>query len=69
METNDDDNLTDNIRLVKEEDSRYAEKWKIVTTCPFCGEDTVKLDGDYDRMRLLHICTNDDCDEEEPPST
>jgi len=67
METNDDDNLTDNIRLVKEEDSRYAEKWKIVTTCPFCGEDTVKLDGDYDRMRLLHICTNDDCDEEELP--
>jgi len=29
--------------------------------------DTVKLDGDYDRMRLLHICTNDDCDEEELP--
>ncbi len=67
METDEDGNLTDNISLVKEEDSRYAEKWKIVTTCPFCGEDAVKLDGDYDQMRLLHICTNDDCDEEELP--
>ena len=67
METDEDDNLTDNISLVKEEGSRYAEKWKIVTTCPFCGEDAVELDGDYDRMRLLHICTNDDCDEEELP--
>ena len=67
METDEDGNLTDNISLVKEDDSRYAEKWKIVTTCPFCGEDTVELDGDYDRMRLLHICRNDDCDEEELP--
>lgn len=67
METDDDGNLTDNIGLVKEEDSRYAEKWKIITTCPFCGEDSVELDGDYDRMRLLHRCTNDDCDENELP--
>ena len=67
METDEDGNLTDNISLVKEENSRYTEKWKIVTTCPFCGEDDVELDGDYDRMRLLHICTNDDCDEEELP--
>jgi hypothetical protein len=67
METDEDGNLTDNISLVKEEDSRYAEKWKIVTTCPFCGEDDVKLDGDYDRMRLHHICTNGDCDEKELP--
>lgn len=67
METDDDGNLTDNIGLVMEEDSRYAEKWKIVTTCPFCGEDSVELDGDYDRMRLLHRCTNDECDEDELP--
>jgi hypothetical protein len=67
METDDDDNLTDNIELVKEEDSRYAEKWKIVTTCPFCGEESVELDGDYDRMRLLHRCTNGECSEDELP--
>lgn len=67
METDEDGNLTDNIGLVQEEDSRYAEKWKIVTTCPFCGEDSIELDGDYDRMRLLHLCTNSDCDEEELP--
>lgn len=33
----------------------------IITRCPFCGSDKMLIDGDKDRIRLMHRCLNDGC--------
>jgi hypothetical protein len=48
------------------EDPGQAEKFKIISKCPFCNQDSVKIVGDLERLRILHICTNEDCREEIP---
>ena len=48
-------------------DQQYKKEWLIVSECPFCGEETVEIDGDLERMRILHRCTNGDCSEDELP--
>jgi len=45
-----------------------ADKWLIIRNCPFChGADSVRIKGDPDRLRILHICTNPNCLEDELP--
>ncbi len=36
------------------------EKYLVISKCPFCGSE-VKLKGDADTLRILHICTNKEC--------
>ncbi|MFC1722912.1 helicase-related protein, partial [Nanoarchaeota archaeon] len=50
-------NAEDNIKLVNEVDN---EKFMVIDKCPFCGN-AVKLVGDSDTLRILHICTNKEC--------
>lgn len=45
------------------DDSESQEKWLILPECPFCGERTVKVTGDVSRRRILHVCTNPECEE------
>ncbi|WP_008526922.1 helicase-related protein [Halorhabdus tiamatea] len=38
-----------------------------VDECPFCQKETVEITGDRERGRIIHQCTNDNCDEHELP--
>ena len=55
-----------NVRRAKE-DEEYKKEWLIVSECPFCGEDSVEVDGDLESMRILHRCTAEGCSEDELP--
>lgn len=33
----------------------------ILSECPFCGEESVEIDGDHERARVYHRCTNAEC--------
>ncbi len=47
----------DNIKLVNEID---PNKYLVISKCPFCGS-KVNLRGDYETIRILHVCSNKDC--------
>lgn len=55
----------DEISLVNTDPDKQ-EKYKIVSKCPFCGKNTVKLIGDLQSLRIIHKCTNPECGEEIP---
>ena len=42
-------------------DSDMRQRWKRVVTCPVCRTDTVRVDFDSDRIRVMHRCTNEQC--------
>ncbi|KOX95422.1 helicase-related protein [Halorubrum tropicale] len=60
----DGDDGTNFVRLARESEE-HQQKWLTVPECPFCNEDTVEVTGDLDRMRIIHQCTNPDCNEVE----
>ena len=47
-------------------DPGLQEKYKIISRCPFCGEESITIRGDTDSLRIIHKCTNSDCEEEVP---
>ena len=48
------------------EDGGQAEKVKIISKCPFCGKESIKVIGDLENLRIRHVCVNDECKEEIP---
>jgi len=42
-------------------DSRARQRWKRVVRCPACRTNTITIDFDPDRVRLIHRCTNPSC--------
>lgn len=52
------------VRLAKESEE-HKDKWLIVPECPFCGEESVEITGDLERLRIVHECTNPECEEVE----
>ncbi len=44
-------------------DEEFKSSVKYVSNCPFCGEDSVIIDGDLEQGRILHKCENPECDE------
>jgi hypothetical protein len=53
---------TNNIQKAQE-DEEFQKSVKYVTTCPFCGEKEVSIDGDLEQGRIVHQCENPDCEE------
>lgn len=56
------DEDTNNVALAAESEE-HQRKWLIVPSCPYCGEESVEVTGDLDRLRIVHQCTNEDCRE------
>lgn len=54
-----DDN---NARRARDDDDAKRD-WRFVSKCPFCQEKSVEVTGDTDAQRIIHQCTNPDCDE------
>jgi hypothetical protein len=44
-------------------DDAYAEDLLILSRCPFCGEESLSVDGLPDELRIVHRCHNPDCSE------
>ena len=38
-----------------------GKKWQIIQICPFCGNSTIKIKSDKERIRLMHFCVNEGC--------
>lgn len=36
-------------------------EYLILSECPFCGKESVEIDGDHERARIDHICNNTAC--------
>jgi superfamily II DNA/RNA helicase len=34
----------------------FGKKWQILQICPFCGNSTIKIKADQERIRLIHFC-------------
>lgn len=49
------------ISWAKVTDYKARQQWKRVVRCPSCRTDTVVVDFDQVRVRLLHKCTNHSC--------
>jgi hypothetical protein len=47
--------------IINGEDEK--EKYKIISTCPFCGKNEVELEGDLKKLRIYHVCKNPNCSE------
>jgi len=47
------------------DDEEKQEEWLIVSECPYCGQDSVEVHGDEQRLRIIHRCTNEECPEVE----
>ncbi|WP_227134788.1 helicase-related protein, partial [Halorubellus salinus] len=45
------------------EDDEAKDEWLTVPECPYCGNESVEITGDLERMRIIHECRNPDCDE------
>lgn len=48
-------------------DEDYKEEMLHLEECPFCGEKSVIVDGDPVQGRIVHRCTDPDCDEDVLP--
>jgi hypothetical protein len=57
-----DGRVINNAERARDQDE-YKEQWLTITECPFCGEESVEVDGDIDALRVVHKCTNPDCSE------
>ncbi len=44
-------------------DDAYAEDLLVLSRCPFCGEESLSVDGLPDELRIVHRCHNPDCSE------
>ncbi|WGO96555.1 DEAD/DEAH box helicase [Saccharophagus degradans] len=43
-------------------DVKKMTTWQFIQDCPYCkAENSVVMRKDYERARLLHVCTNSDC--------
>ena len=38
-----------------------GKKWQIIQTCPFCGNSTINIKADRERIRLVHFCESEGC--------
>jgi len=58
-----DYDLEDNIKNAIESPSNEEEEhdFLIVTECPFCEKESVDIDGDHEKARVYHKCTNEEC--------
>jgi len=61
------DNNTPNTMSTKEY-ARYRgmtqtqrDEHRVLDVCPFCGKETVHINADENRARLIHYCDNPDC--------
>ncbi|KYH24576.1 hypothetical protein HAPAU_35590 [Halalkalicoccus paucihalophilus] len=59
-----DSNGANNARKARDNKEKQ-EDWLIVSECPYCGEDSVEVTGDEQRLRIVHQCTNSECPEVE----
>ena len=50
-----------------QQDEEVQENLLYVDECPFCREEQVEITGDRERGRIIHQCTNGECDEDELP--
>lgn len=57
-----DSDGANNVRKARD-DEQKQEDWLIVSECPFCGEESVEITGDENRLRIIHRCTNSACSE------
>ncbi|MFC7257468.1 hypothetical protein [Haloplanus litoreus] len=48
-------------------DEDYKEEMLHLEECPFCGEKSIIVDGDPVQGRIVHRCTDPDCDEDVLP--
>lgn len=48
------------------EGGQEKELFKIIQKCPFCHQNSVEVEGDLKRLRILHVCKNPNCKEELP---
>jgi hypothetical protein len=53
----------DRIEDAKKSPSNENEEheYLILSECPFCGEESVEIDGDHEQARIYHRCTNAAC--------
>jgi hypothetical protein len=47
-------------------DPEQAQRFLVVSRCPFCGNDKVKVKADPKNVRLYHWCDNPDCESTGP---
>lgn len=45
------------------ESESEKKRHKIISKCPFCGKDSVEVEGDLDKKRIYLVCKNPDCSE------
>ena len=57
-----DGKTKNNVRAAMEDDES-KQSWLTIPECPYCGEESVEVNGDLDRLRIVHQCTNADCPE------
>jgi hypothetical protein len=57
-----DSDGANNVRKARDDEDKQ-EEWLIVSECPYCGEESVELTGDEQRLRIIHRCTNQTCPE------
>ncbi len=62
--------IEENQKILKGErqfkdESLAGRKYLILSKCPFCGSDRILIDGDKERIRLIHRCM--ECNEGELP--
>jgi hypothetical protein len=43
------------------EDEEFAKDLLVLSRCPFCGDESVSIDGLEDRLRIVHRCSNPEC--------
>lgn len=54
-------NPEDQVTWSRANDPKEREKWKRVVTCPSCRTQTVRVDLDEQKVKLIHHCTNANC--------
>lgn len=53
---------SNNAKRARDDEVKQMD-WLIVSECPFCGEESVEVTGDTERLRIIHRCTNEACPE------
>ncbi len=53
-------NKTDVLSQI-ETSPELAKKWQMIQICPFCGNNTISIKADKERIRLIHFCESEGC--------
>lgn len=53
-----------NGELKLDDEELEGRKYLIISKCPFCGSDKIMVDADVSKIRLLHRCMNEECEED-----